>query len=363
MKISDRQWFYFKALIFSLLTLGLLGLIGWVIPVFSERMVVAFLSIFAPFLIAVFLRYLVLPIDQLLIRFKVESSLARSLIVVLLLVGGTLVLLLNLGNLIFIQARLFIENDWPEILLLIEANAEEFALVDAIYSFLSEQLSFDSLINLPLSIYSVFESVTSFILTVVLTPIYLFFIVKEGPRIWSGIVNFLPSTWKKDVQAIGVEADQVIRQYFKGRFILILILAGMSTVGFFILGFQARSILFGLILGILDIVPFVGPLIGVALPLLYSLTDSTLLFGSFAPLAVVIVSVGSQMIQGNLIQPFIMSKETNIHPLLVLSALLFFGYLLGVVGIILAIPLVGTMVAVRRYYQTQNLKPSRNKKA
>jgi predicted PurR-regulated permease PerM len=363
MKISDRQWFYFKALVFSLLTLGLFGLIGAVIPVFSERVVVAFLSIFAPFLIAVFLRYLVLPIDQILVKFKVESALARSLIVVFLLVGGTLVLLLNLGNLIFIQARLFIENDWPEILILIEAYAEEFAVVDAIYSFLSEQLSFDSLMNLPLSIYSVFESVTSFLLTVVLTPIYLFFIVKEGPRIWSGIVHFLPSSWKKDVQAIGVEADHVIRQYFKGRFTLILILAGMSTVGFFILGFQARSILFGLILGILDIVPFVGPLIGLALPLLYSLTDSTLLFGSYAPLAVVIVSVGSQMIQGNLIQPFIMSKETNIHPLLVLSALLFFGYLLGVVGIILAIPLVGTMMAVRKYYRTQNLKPSRTKKA
>lgn len=363
MKISDRQWFYFKTLLFSLLILGLFGLIGWVIPVFSERLLVAFLSIFAPFLIAVFLRYLVLPIDQLLIKMKLESALIRSIIVVLLLVGGSLALLLNLGNLIFIQARVFIENDWPRILILIENYAEEFAAVDAIYAFLSEQLSFDSLINLPLSIYSVFQSVTTFLLTVVLTPIYLFFIVKEGPRIWTGMVNFLPSSWKKDVQAIGVEADHVIRQYFKGRFTLILILAGMSTIGFFILGFQARSILFGLILGILDIVPFVGPFIGVALPLLYSLTDSSLLFGAYAPLAVIIVSVGSQMIQGNLIQPFIMSKETNIHPLLVLSALLFFGYLLGVVGIILAIPLVGTMMAVRKYYRNQNLKPSQTKKA
>jgi predicted PurR-regulated permease PerM len=363
MKFSDRQWFYFKALLFSLLILGLFGLIGWVIPVFSERLLVAFLSIFAPFLIAVFLRYLVLPIDQLLMKLKLESALIRSIIVVLLLVGGSLALLLNLGNLIFIQARVFIENDWPRILNLIETYAEDFAAVDAIYSFLREQISLDSLINLPFSIYGVFQSVTTFLLTVILTPIYLFFIVKEGPRIWTGMVHFLPSSWKKDVQAIGVEADHVIRQYFKGRFTLILILAGMSTLGFLILGFQARSLLFGLILGILDIVPFVGPFIGVALPLLYSLTDSTLLFGSYAPLAVIIVSVGSQMIQGNLIQPFIMSKETNIHPLLVLSALLFFGYLLGVVGIILAIPLVGTMMAVRTYYRNQNLKTSRTKKS
>jgi putative permease len=361
-QISARQWFYFKVLIFSLLGLALLGFIEWVMPIFSSRLLVAFFSIFTPFLIAIFLRYLVLPIDQSLIKLKVHSPLIRSLLVVLVLVGGSAVILLNLGNLIFIQAQLFIENDWPEILLLIENTAEEFALVDAIYGFISERLSFDSIMNLPLSIYSIFESVTGFLLTVVLTPIYLFFILKEGPKIYQGIVGFLPFSWKKDVDAIGMEADKVIRQYFKGRFILILILAAMSTVGFLILGFQTRSILFGIILGVLDIVPFVGPLIGVALPLLYSLTDETLLFGPFAPVAVIIVSVGSQMIQGNLIQPFIMSKETNIHPLLVLSALLFFGYLMGVVGIILAIPLIGTMLAVREHYKTQLKSKPRPKK-
>lgn len=363
MKFSVRQWFYLKFLLFSILILALMGLINWVIPVFSNRLTVAFLAIFAPFLIAVFLRYLVLPIDQFLIRLKVNKPVFRSIIVVLLLVGGSVFILLNLGNLMFIQARLFIENDWPEILVLIERYADEFALVDAIYGFLSERLSVDSLMNLPLSLYRLFESVTAFILTVVLTPIYLFFIIKEGPKIWQGMLQYLPASWQKDVTSIGLEADKVIRQYFKGRFILILILAVMSTIGFLILGFQTRSLLFGIILGILDIVPFVGPLIGVALPLLYSLTDSTLLFGAYAPLAVIIVAVGSQLIQSNLIQPYIMSKETNIHPLLVLSSLLFFGYLLGVVGIILAVPLVGTLMAIRQYYLKEHPKPAPKKKS
>lgn len=350
MSFSQRQWFYLKILLFTLLILGVIGLIQFVIPVFSQRLIVAFFSIFTPLVIAFFLRYLVLPIDQALIKMKIHSSLMRSLIMVSTLVLGTALILLNLGNLIYLQARLFIENDWPQIIALIESNADQMPAVDAIYSFLADRLSFDQLMNLPIDIFGIFESITTFLLTVVLTPIFLFFILKEGAKIWQAMMAYLPASWQKDVGIVAQEADLVIRRYFKGRFILIIILAVMSTVGFFILGFRTRSLLFGVILGVLDIVPFLGPFIGASLPLLYSLTDDSLRFGAWAPVAVVIVALGSQLVQTNLIQPFIMSKETNIHPLLVLSSLLFFGVLLGVVGIILAIPFVGTLIAVRKHY-------------
>lgn len=120
---------------------------------------------------------------------------------------------------------------------------------------------------------------------------------------------------------------------------------------FFLLGFGARSLLFGFLLGILDIIPYIGPVIGTLLPVLNTLTDETIAFGDFAPLAVVIIVVVVNFFQSNALQPYLMGRETKMHPLLVLSSLIFFGYLFGVIGIILAIPLTGTIKTSLEYYR------------
>ncbi len=350
MKWSIRQQFWLKFLLYILLFLGVIAALNFVMPLFTARIITAFFSIFTPFMIAVFLRYLVAPLDQGLIKLQVHSILARSIILVTLLIGASVAVLLSLGTILVTQSRLFIESDWPNILIALENFAATNALFSALYQWAVDFFTLDAIINMPINVFGVFQSFTAFMLTVVLTPIYLFFMLKEGPKVWRGVMSVIPKKWHHDLDAIGHEADTVIQQYFKGRFTLIIILAVMSTIGFFVLGFQSRSLLFGIILGVLDIVPFVGPLIGLSLPLLYSLTDSSLLFGAYAPLAVLIVALSSQLIQTHIITPLIMSKETKIHPLVVLSALLFFGYLLGVVGIILAIPLVGTLIAIKKYY-------------
>jgi putative permease len=97
------------------------------------------------------------------------------------------------------------------------------------------------------------------------------------------------------------------------------------------------------------------------LPVLYTLTDDTIMFGEFAPIAVVIISVVLQMLQNNILMPYVMGRETKMHPLLVLSSILFFGYLFGVIGIILAIPLTGTIKSTLEYYKDIKSKTKSNK--
>jgi putative permease len=91
-------------------------------------------------------------------------------------------------------------------------------------------------------------------------------------------------------------------------------------------------------------------------PFLYSLTDSSLAFGDLAPIMTLVIVVILQVLENNLLQPLVMSNETKIHPLLVLSAFIFFGYLLGIVGIILAIPITGMLRSTAQYIKEQKIQ-------
>jgi len=340
MVFTKRQQMFLKTLLFTLLILGLIFMIQEVFPELFPRFFGAFFSIFTPFAIAVFILYLVAPLERLLIRVGIINKTLRSSIIIALLLILVVVFVLTTWDTLYTQAVLFIENDWPAILSAIESLLVTNPGLEDAYMWIEDVLDFDSLSGIRFDVYNTVLQVTNIVITTVLTPVFLFFLLRDGKSVKNAI-----------------RADVVIKQYFNGRFISIIIMALAFIVIFFIMGFGARSILFGVLLGVLDLIPYVGPFIGTALPVLYTLTDDTIMFGEFAPVAVVIVAIVVQMVQNNILMPYVMGKETKMHPLLVLSSILFFGYLFGVIGIILAIPLTGTIKSTMEYYRDVRIKP------
>lgn len=356
MLFSKRQYIFLKTLIFSLLTLGLIFMIQLVFPELFPRFFGAFFAIFTPFSIALFILYLVAPLDQLLKRSKMSNKSLRSAVIIIFLLLLTVFFILTTGDTLYTQAILFIDNDWPEIIEAIEGMLITNPGLEDAYDWAESVLDFGSLSELRVDVYSAASQVTNIVITTVLTPVFLFFLLRDGSKVKNAIVSVLPKPYQPDANRLASRADVVIKQYFNGRFISIFIMALAFIVIFFVMGFGARSILFGVLLGVLDLIPYIGPFIGTALPVLYSLTDDTIMFGDFAPIAVVIIAVIVQMIQNNIIMPYVMGKETKMHPLLVLSSILFFGYLFGVIGIILAIPLTGTIKSTLEYYREVKTK-------
>lgn len=325
----------------TVLALSIIYLIRLIFSDFITRFFQAFTSILLPFAIALFISYLVAPIFKVL---ETKIKLKNRLINTGLVYGIILVILFFFfrfaGVLLYEQGILFVENDWPNILESIELFlANNPVLYDA-YQALGDLFDINS-IGQSINIVGVFQSITSIVITVVLVPVFLFFILNDRTNIYEGLIRLFPEKYRKHAIALTGRAHRVIEEYFNGRFVTMFVMAIAFTIAFFIFGFKERSFLFGFMMGFFDVVPYVGPFIAMVLPVVYSLTDETLLFGEYAPIAVVImVSVG-QLIQNNVAQPFIMGKETKLHPLLVLSSFVFFGYLFGVVGIILAIPITG----------------------
>lgn len=362
--MTFRPWqkLWIKTAILALLTLATIFMINQVFPSLFGRFFGAFYAIFIPFSIALFIVYLVAPLNQFLIKLKLENKTVRSLLIVLFLLAVIAIFVVTAGDVIYTQALLFIENDWPEILAALQALIDDNSGLSDVYDFVMPYLDFESISNITFDIYGAVISLSNIVIATVLTPVFLFFLLRDGSKIRHAIIKVLPEKTEADADQLTTRADVVIKQYFNGRFTSIAIMIVVFNIIFFIMGFGGRSILFGFLLGVLDIIPYIGPVIGTLLPMLYTLADDTIAFGDFAPLAVLIVVFVVNFLQNNLLQPYIMGRETKMHPLLVLSSLLFFGYLFGVVGIILAIPLTGTIRSAVEYYHEKNRKKPANSK-
>lgn len=311
-------------------------------------------SIILPFGIALFISYLLTPLMKLLEqRLKLPYRWVNVGIVILALLAFIALIFFMLGDIIYTQANQFISSDWEAIKIQVETyiSNNEFlqSTYDKLVSIIQEQGQDTDIV----SVISIFRSIVNIIVTIVLIPVFLVFLLHDRDAIFTGILNVVPSKSKKHVQELGKRANNVIERYFNGKFLSMFILGFLFMIVLKIAGFTwAKSIFFGFTLGFLDIIPYVGGFVGILLPVLFSFTiPQELLFGQYTFIFLLIANMILQFLQGNVIQPLIMGHEVQLHPLLVLVSFIFFGALFGVTGIILAIPITGTIKASAQYYK------------
>lgn len=310
-------------------------------------------SILLPFGIALFISYLVAPLMKLLEkRAKITKQWINVVIVILALIAFLTLLFFMIGDIVYTQARLFFTSDWEAILTSIESYITDNEFLSGIYEKMVVTFEESSNNTDILSVVNIFRGVASVVLTIVLVPVFLVFILHDRETVFKGILSTFPKTRKHHIEELGKRANDVVERYFNGKFLSMFIVGFIFTIVLWILGFSLdKAIFFGFTLGFLDIIPYIGGFIGIALPVLFSFTIvDNLLFAEYTFLVLIGVNIVLQFLQGNVIQPYIMGREVNMHPLLVLVSFIFFGALFGITGVILAIPLTGTIKATIEYY-------------
>jgi predicted PurR-regulated permease PerM len=187
-------------------------------------------------------------------------------------------------------------------------------------------------------------------------PIYLFFFLlsrQEPTRNLAGQLPFLSVDKRNDVVFLVGEFIAIIVSFFRGQLLIGLIMGVLLATGFSIVGLRFGLII-GLALGILNIIPYLGTILGlaVALPLAYLQPG-----GGWSLVGLVLlVFVVVQNIEGWYLTPKIMGDRTGLHPVVVIVAIFFWGTALdGILGMILAIPLTAFFVtawrlAKRKYF-------------
>ena len=142
----------------------------------------------------------------------------------------------------------------------------------------------------------------------------------------------MPKKVQSDMHELATKMSIATRRCVNGTFVVALMVLVCDSVGFALVGLNA-PVLFGLLCGITDLIPFIGPYIGGAVAVIVGLTQSPLI-----GIGTLIICVLVQIIENYILQPVVMSRASSIHPVIIIIALLVFGHFFGIIGMILATP-------------------------
>lgn len=174
--------------------------------------------------------------------------------------------------------------------------------------------------------------------------------VIDGPHIWRGVVAFVPLAWQPTAQALGRPVLNRMGAYVRGQLFSSLCVGTVIAIGLLILRVR-YAVLVGGLAAALNVVPFVGSIAAAFLGILVALNTSLAL-----ALLTLIVFLIANLFEGKVLLPFILGRTLGLHPVAVFLALLFGLHLAGLVGALIAIPLVaGLSEVVDRLYLRHNL--------
>lgn len=194
------------------------------------------------------------------------------------------------------------------------------------------------------SIGSVIGTITNLTVVAITVPVMLFYMLKDGHKLIPSIQRFVSVKHADEVQGLLTRMSTTLSSYISGQVIECLFVGVFTTIGYFIIG-QPLALVLGIVAGMANIIPYVGPYIGIAPALVVSLTMAP---GRIIWVIVVVVVV--QQVDGNIIYPNIIGKSLKIHPLTIIVLLLAAGHIAGIAGMILCIPFYAVVRTMVQYF-------------
>lgn len=172
-----------------------------------------------------------------------------------------------------------------------------------------------------------------------------FYMLLDLPKVGPAIVNFVPRRWRLEVIPLLTEMENVLGRYIRGQIILIIV----QTIANYVIlsALQVRyALVLAIVTGFIEIFPVIGPWTAGAIAVSVSLTQPTPLFGGSSvtlALAVGLTFFIKRQIEGLLVIPNIVGKVMQLHPLIVLFVLTAGGYLAGILGVLIAVPVAAVV--------------------
>ncbi len=168
---------------------------------------------------------------------------------------------------------------------------------------------------------------------IIIIPIILIYMLKDGNRFMPSVVRFVPASHKDNVRKILTDIDYVLSNYIAGQLLVAFFIGLLMYIGYLIIGLK-YSLILAIFAMITCIIPFFGPWLGIIPAILLSLADDP-----FMAVKIFIVMTIVQQIDNNFISPQVMKKSMDIHPLTVVLLLMGIIPIFGFIGLLIVIPL------------------------
>ncbi|MBC7075604.1 MAG: AI-2E family transporter [Syntrophomonadaceae bacterium] len=175
------------------------------------------------------------------------------------------------------------------------------------------------------------------IFAIIFSPILAFYIMNDWEKIRDGCLNMLSPRARREITILFKQIDSVLIEFFKGHFIVAVFVGTMIGISAAVLGVKF-PLLLGILSGITNLIPYFGAFLG-GVPAVAVALSQSLPLAVYMTIAILVV----QQLEGSIITPKIIGDRLGMHPLLIVFSLLTGGKLLGVWGMLVAVPLAATL--------------------
>lgn len=304
-------------------------------------------EILAPFVLAAIFAYILNPLVSFLSRRTRLPRVWSVALVYVILIGILTAVILNVG------VRLIEESDQfaKEAKVLLRETSSQTAALP--YWF--QPVAVDILESVRSSLLLPQKRVVAYLpgalnrtISVLVFLVATFYFLKDGHRFLESILGLFPNKLRQELELIMQKINKVLGDYLRGQLFLILIMSVLTYVGLLLIGVRYALIL-SIFTGFAEIIPFVGPLLAAGVAVTVAVSDQ---FSRITPSpfldAVAVASLYTvlRQIEDLFIIPQVMGRMTKLHPLAILVSVLVGGHLFGMVGFLVAVPIVASLNVV-----------------
>lgn len=180
---------------------------------------------------------------------------------------------------------------------------------------------------------------------IILIPFALFFSIINWHHLLKFFDDLIPRSFVKPMHQLFRDVDVMLSSYLRGQFSVMLIMASYYAIGLNIVSLPSGTAI-GIITGLLVFIPYLGVLSGLLFAMIIGLSQFS---GTGGLLAIFIVFAIGHIMEGGLVTPFMVGGRIGLNPIMIILALMVFGKLFGLVGVLLALPLSTIAVVLLRH--------------
>jgi len=311
-------------------------------------------AILTPFLLAGLFAYLINPVVTFVSK---QTKLSRSFVGIVVYLG-LIVLVIYLGALL--TKRIIDESADIRVYvttLLATARSQINSLPDWLRPTVYDLLFSLRKITLagPFSFAPFFPQAISRIISFIIFLVSGFYFVKEGGDFFQNMFSIVPKEFRLDLEILLRRINTVLRGYLRGQIFLVFLMVVWTFIALSVIGVRF-ALLIALFTGFAEIVPVIGPIVAALLAATVALVTGTSNFNLPSintALIVLLVYFILRHLEDYFVIPFVMGKITKLPPIVILFAVIAGGHLLGVLGLILAVPTAAIIRLLLEFFLDQ----------
>lgn len=197
--------------------------------------------------------------------------------------------------------------------------------------------------SIPTTIVSIMSSLFSGLGSIFFGLIIGLYMLFDFDNVTNLLLKLIPKRYQMEIANLLEDIGREVRKSVNGTLLVACMVFVCDTIGFSIIGLKS-ALLFGLFCGITDLIPYIGPYIGTAVAAVVAFTQSTLV-----GIGVLIIAIIVQLVESYILQPVVMSRATKLHPVTIICGLLIFGHFFGIIGMILAVPIMSIFKVIWKF--------------